>query len=180
MVEQKPETIKEIEIQGDNPKKLYQIVSNVAAELYFKNCFFEARLASSKETDSYAPFDVFIIVQGASSKTPIGFFTLQSLGNNRIMLRIPPRSRWHHDGALSPDELIIMGLSKSQYDEHFNQFIKSLEERLAHYGLKVTRGKRVWQWIKSHKIPSIIITVITLIAAIITIWGFASGFFSLE
>lgn len=52
-----------------------------------------------------------------------------------------------------------MGLSKSQYDEHFNQFIKSLEDRLAHYGLKITPGKRVWQWIKSHKILSTIVTI---------------------
>jgi len=38
--------------------------------------------------------------------------------------------------------------------------------------------QRLFQWIKSHKIPSIIITAIMLIAAIITIWGFVSGFFS--
>lgn len=41
-----------------------------------------------------------------------------------------------------------------------------------------TRYQKIWQWIKSHKIPSIIITAIMLIAAIITIVGFAMGFFS--
>jgi translation initiation factor 1 (eIF-1/SUI1) len=167
----------EIEIQGDDIKKLYPIIASVAAELRFKDCFFEARLASSKETDSYAPFDVFTI-KPTTSKTPIGFFALHSLGNNRIVLRVPPRSRWHHDGGLTPMELIVMGLSKSEYDEHFGQFIKSLEDRFAHYGLKVTPLKRLWQWLKSHKIFSIIITAIMFVAAVITIWGFASGAFS--
>lgn len=166
----------EIEIQGEDIKKLYPIITSVAAELHFKDCFFEARLASPKETDSYAPFDVFII-RPPASKTPIGFFALHSLGSNRIVLRVPPCSRWHHDGGLSATELIAMGLSKSEYNEHFGQFIKSLEDRFTHYGLKVTTLKRLWQWLKSHKIFSIFITAIMFIAAIITIWGFVSGTF---
>jgi len=63
------------------------------------------------------------------------------------------------------------------YDKLFNQFINSLEGRLIHYGLETTLFKRLWRWIKSNKIPSIIIAAIMLIAAIITIWVFASGFF---
>ena len=137
----------EIEIQGEDIKRLYPIITSVAAELRFKDCFFEARLASLKETDSYAPFDVFII-QPPASKIPVGFFALHALGNNRVVLRVPPRSRWHHEGALTPMELTVMGLSKSEYDEHFGQFIESLEERLTHYDLKLTSRKRLWRGFK--------------------------------
>ena len=38
--------------------------------------------------------------------------------------------------------------------------------------------KKLWHWAKTNKLWSIIIAVITLMAAIITIWGFVSGFFS--
>ncbi len=148
MGEQKSEEAREIEIQGNSLETLYPIITAVANELYFNNHYFEARLAQSKATNSYASFDVLVINPTTLSKIPIGLFTLQLLGNNRIMLRVPPRSRWHHDGALSPDELIRMGLSKPQYDEHFNQFVRSLEERLSHYGLKVTWYKRLWRWFK--------------------------------
>lgn len=138
----------EIEIQGDDIKKLYSIIASVAAELRLKDCFFEARLASPKETDSYAPFDVFIIRPPAANKTPIGFFALQSLGSNRIVLRVPPRSRWHHDGGLTGTEFIAMGFAKFGYDEHFGQFIKSLEDRFTHYRLKETLIKRLWRGFK--------------------------------
>ncbi len=37
---------------------------------------------------------------------------------------------------------------------------------------KAAKDYKIWQWIKSHKIPSIIITVITLGAAAITIYQF--------
>jgi hypothetical protein len=138
----------EIEIQGDDIKKLYPIVENVATELHFKDFLFEARPASSKETDSYALFDVFTITQRTASKTPIGVFALHSLGNSRIMLIVLPRSRWYHAGDLTPDEKIAMGLNESQYDEHFKQFIEHLEDRLKHYGLKVTWYKRLWRGFK--------------------------------
>ena len=50
-----------------------------------------------------------------------------------------------------------MAYSKSQYDEHFGQFIKSLEDRLTEYGLKVTPFKRFWKWLKeiNERIPGI-------------------------
>ncbi len=172
MGEQTVEKTKEIEIQGDSLEKLYPIITAVASELYFNNHYFEARLAQSKATNSYAPFDVFVINPTTMSRIPAGLFTLLLLGNDRIMLRVPPRSRWYHDGKLTPDELIIMGLSKSQYDEHFSEFLKSLKERLAHYGLivmpsRATLWQRIWQWLKSHKVLSIIgsvlITIITLL-----------------
>ncbi|MBA7604157.1 hypothetical protein ES703_11276 [subsurface metagenome] len=147
----------EIEIQGDNLATLYPIITMVASELCFKDCYFEARPAKSKEKDSFACFDVFVIELTTHSKVPIGVFALHLLGSNRIMLRVPPRSRWHHDGELSPGELIRMAYSKSQYDEHFGQFIKSLEDRLTEYGLKVTPFKRFWKWLKeiNERIPGI-------------------------
>jgi hypothetical protein len=175
----------EIELQGDNLSRLHPLITMVANELRFQDCFFEARLATPKATNDYNWFDVFVIdLTTRGTKISIGAFTLQLLGNNRIVLRVPPRSRWHHDGGLTGGEIMRMAFTENDKEESrfaqdcFSQFIKSLEDRLAHYSLKVTRGKRVWQWIKSHKILSIIITVIMLIAAVITIWGFVSGFFS--
>jgi hypothetical protein len=164
----------EVEIQVDSLATLDSIIASVASELYFKNCYFEVRSADSQRTNSSARFDVFIIGP-ATSKTPIGTFTLHWLGSNRAMLRVPPRSRW--GDSLTGGEKIRMGLSGSQYDEYFSQFIESLEDRFTHYGLKATPLKRLWQWLKSHKIFSIFITAIMFIAAIITIWGFVSGTF---
>ena len=173
MEEQTPEKTKEIEIQGDSLEKFYPIVTMVANELRFRNNFYEARLATSNVTDSYAGFAVFIIEQSAHIKTLIGAFTLLLLGSNRIHLRVSPRSRWHHDFDLTPAEIIKLGLIKKDEtdrkfnDEQFNQFIKSLEDRLAHYRIKVTRGNRVWQWIDTHRILSIL----AAFAAIATIFG---------
>ena len=145
------EKTKEIEIQGDSLEKLYPIITMVASELRFRNFFYEVRLATSNVTDSYAGFAVFTIDSSNMSKTPIGAFTLLLLGSNRIMLRVSPRSRWHHDFDLTPVEIITLGLIKKDenaeksYDEQFNQFIKSLEDRLTHYSLKITLPKRLWR-----------------------------------
>ncbi len=145
---------KEIEIQGDSLENFYPIITMVAAELRFRNHFYEARLANSNVTDSSAGFAVFTIDPTSMSKTLIGAFTLLLLGSNRIMLRVSPRSRWHHDFDLTPGEIIKLGLitndesDRKFYDEQFNQFINSLEERLAHYGLKVTWYKKLWRVVK--------------------------------
>jgi len=154
MDEQTLENTKEIEIQGDSLEKLYPIITMVSAELRFRNHFYEARLANSNVTDSFAGFAVFTIEPTSMSKTPVGAFTLLLLGSNRIMLRVSPRSRWHHDFDLTPSEMIKLGLiehdknDRKFHDELFNQFINSLEDRLTHYGLKITLLKRLWQWIR--------------------------------
>ena len=148
------EYIKEIEIQGDSLNKLYPIITMVSAELHFKDHFYEVRLTNLNNTDNYAGFAVLGIDPSDQSKTPIGAFTLLLLGNNRIMLRIPPRSRWHHDFSFTPLEIIKLGLigndknEQEFYDELFSQFIKSLQDRLTHYGLRVTPVKRIWRWIR--------------------------------
>jgi len=145
------EKTKEIEIQGDSLEKVYPIITMVAAELRFRNHFYEARLANSNVTDSFAGFAVFTIDPTSMSKTPIGVFTLLLLGSNRIMLRVSPRSRWHHDFDLTPGETMKLGLiehdenDRKFYDEQFEEFFKSLEDRLTHYGLKITRRKRLWR-----------------------------------
>ena len=154
MGERKVEKTKEIEIQGDSLEKLYPIITMVAAELRFRNNFYEARLANSNVTDSFAGFAVFSIDPTTMSKTPIGAFTLLLLGSNRIILRVPPRSRWHHDFGLTPVETLTLGFiandenDRKFYDEQFCQFIKGLEDRLGDYGLKVTWYKRLWRVIK--------------------------------
>jgi len=93
MEEQTLEKTQEIEIQGDNLEKLYPIITMVAAELRFKNHFYEARLANSNVTDNFEGFAVYTIDPTTMSKTPVGAFTLLLLGSNRIMLRVAPRSR---------------------------------------------------------------------------------------
>lgn len=145
----------EIELQGDNLSRLHPLITMVANELRFQNCYFEARLASSKATDDYNWFDVFITdLTTRGTKIPIGAFTLQLLGNNRIMLRVPPRSRWHHDGGLTGEEMIRMGLTEKDKEESsfahecFSQFMRSLEDRFTRYGLKLTSRKRLWRGFK--------------------------------
>ncbi|MEK7354283.1 MAG: hypothetical protein AABZ77_07250 [Chloroflexota bacterium] len=144
------EKTKEIEIQGDSLDKLYPIITMVANELRFRNNFYEVRLANSNVTDSFAGFAVFDIDPIGMSKTMVGAFTLLLLGSNRIMLRVSPRSRWHHDFDITPLETIKLGLitdggdEQKILDEQFNLFINSLGGRLRQYGLKVTWYKRLW------------------------------------
>ncbi len=136
-----------IEIQGDDLAKLYPIIRTVASELHLEDFAFEARTANSMATDSFAWFNVLIINRTTMNRIPVGAFTLQSLGGNRTVLIVPPCSEWgRYD--LNPGELAVMAYSGSQYDEHFSQFVKSLEERLADYGLKVTLRKRLWRGFK--------------------------------
>lgn len=148
---------KEIEIQVDRLATLDSIIRPVAHELFFKNCYFEVRSANSMRTDSFALFDVFIIDSTTKSKIRVGAFTLQWLGSNRAKLIVPSPKRWTWNHLSAEEKIKIglikherkrMGLSESQYDEHFNQFIKSLEDRLTHYGLKVTLPKRLWRGFK--------------------------------
>ena len=180
MEEQTPEKTKEIEIQGDKLENLYPIITMVAAELRFRNHFYEARLANSNVTDNFAGFAVFTIDPTSMSKTPVGAFTLLLLGSSRIMLRVSPRSRWHHDFDLTPSEIIKLGLiahNKNDgefYDELFNQFIKNLEERLTAYGLvvtplKVTLWREIYHWIKSHKVLSTVGTALIIVIALLGI-----------
>jgi hypothetical protein len=154
MGEQTLEKTKEIEIQGDSLEKLYPIITMVSAELRFREHFYEARLNKSSVTDNFAGFAVLTIDPTTMSKTPVGAFTLLLLGSNQIMLRVSPRSRWHHDFDLTPQEIMKLGFIEKDkidikfYDELFNQFIKTLEYRLTHYGLKITFFKRLCRWFK--------------------------------
>ena len=133
-----------IKIQGDDIATLYPLIRTVVSELRFKNFAFEARPAKSITTNSYAWFNVLVINTNTLSKIPIGAFTLQkSPGSNTIELRMPPPSEWcRYD--LNPTELELMAYSRSQYDEHFLEFIKSLENKLKDAGLIVTWYKKIW------------------------------------
>jgi hypothetical protein len=139
--------VKEIEIQGELGN-LDPIIASVAAERHFKNCDFDVRPVDSRRTNSFALFDIFIIERAANvSKIPIGAFTLQLLGTNRVILRVPPPSQrtWNH---LTPDEKIQMGLNEGKYNEHFKYFIKELDDVITHRGLKATWQRKIWQEIK--------------------------------
>jgi hypothetical protein len=96
---------------------------------------------------------------GAVAKRPIGAFTLQSLGSNRTMLTWLPRSRWGN-GNLTPTERSIIAYSGDEYDEYFGQFIKSLEDKLTHYGLKVMWHKKV-----CYELKDFLATIIAKFAA---------------
>ena len=145
-----PEKAKEIEIQAE-PQTIMPMVDEVARELCSHNFYYEARVAPTQESKgTFVWYNVLVMEAGkvgAIAKQPIGAFTLQSLGSNRTMLTLLPRSRWGN-GNLTPMERGIIAYSGDEYDEYFSQFIKSLEERLAHYGLKVTLCKRLWRGFK--------------------------------
>ena len=161
-----------IEIRGDDIATLYPIVRTVASELRLENFAFEARPAKSITTNSYAWFNVLIISTTTASKIPVGAFTLQKLPEgNTIELRIPPPSEWgRYD--LNPGELAVMAYSGSEYDEHFSQFIKRLQAKLKPRGLKW-----LWKCIKSHKVPSIILAIITFLAAVVYLVEYFTKFF---
>jgi len=137
-----------IEIRGDDIATLYPIVRTVASELRLENFAFEARPAKSITTNSYAWFNVLIINTTTASKIPVGAFTLQKLPeSNTIELRVPPPSEWgRYD--LNPSELAVKAYSRSQYNEHFLEFIKSLENRLKDDGLIVTWHKKLCYEVK--------------------------------
>ena len=172
MGKQTLEKTKEIEIQGDCLEKFYPIITMVAAELRFRNHFYEARLANSKATNTSAWFDVLIINRTTADSTPIGVLTLESPRSNRTTLRVPPRSQWLH-GDLSPRELTIMAYIEKDkdaiefYDKHFTKFIKCLKDEL-----KGTPFKLLWQWIKSHLRLSIFITFLVVVITLLgTNWA---------
>ena len=129
-------------IQGDDLAKLNPIIRTVASELHPENFAFEARPANSMATDNFAWFNVLIINRTTMNRIPIGAFTLQSLGSNRTVLRVPPRSEWGRYN-LNPEELAVMAYSGSQYDGYFSEFIKSLEHKFKDDGLIVTWCKNL-------------------------------------
>lgn len=145
-------------IQGNDLAELYPSIRTVASELHPENFAFEARQANSMATDSFAWFNVLIINRTTMNRIPIGAFTLQSTGSNRTVIRVPPCSEWcRYD--LNPGELAVMAYSGSQYDEHFLEFIKSLENKLKDDGLIVTWYKNPWYELKDF--------IATIIAKII-------------
>ena len=159
-VEKRPfEKAYKIEIQGDNLANFYPTIRTVASELHPANFAFEARLANSMATDSFAWFNVLLINRTIMNKIPIGAFSLQSPGSNRIVLRVPPCSEWGRYG-LNPKELAEMAYSGSEYDEHFLGFIKNLENRLRDNGLIVTWYKKLW-----HESKDFIATIIAKLVA---------------
>ncbi len=158
------EQAKEIEIQAE-PQTIMPMVDEVARELCSHNFYYEARGAPTQEPKgTFVRYNVLVMETGkvgAMAKRPIGAFTLQSLGSNsnRTMLTVLPRSRWGN-GNLTPMEQAIIAYSGDEYDEYFCQFIKSLDDKLTHYGLKVMWYKKVW-----YELKDFLATVIAKFAA---------------
>ncbi len=132
---------------------LLPLINTVANEQNIPNFALEAQPANSKATNTFAWLDVFIINRTTGVKTPIGVLTLQSLGSNRTILRVPPRSQWLK-GDLTPLQLAKMGYIKKDddaikfYDACFIQFLKGLDTTLKKYRIKVTFSKRCLQGFK--------------------------------
>ncbi len=156
------EEAKEIEIQAE-PQTIMQMVDEVARKLCSHNFYYEARRATTQESKgTFVWYNVLVMETGkvgAMAKHPIGAFTLQSLGSNRTMLTVLPRSRWGN-GNLTPMERSIIAYSGDEYDAYFCQFIKSLDDKLTHYGLKVMWYKKVW-----YELKDFLATVIAKFAA---------------
>jgi hypothetical protein len=140
--------VREIELQGEL-QNIEPIIFNVIAEGHYKNCDFDLRVVNSKSTSSFALYDVFIIDRTFATphKTPIGAFTLQLIGNNRLVFRVPPSSQWTW-GHLSPLEKIEMGLHEAKYKEHFIYLIKEIDTQIKRYRLKAAWYKKVWVELK--------------------------------
>ncbi len=171
---------KEIEIQG-NLANLDPFIAQVAAESHFKGCDFEVRQSTSvsNRKDTYPLYDVSVIDRTATSpsKILIGAFTLQLLGNNKIMLRVPPPSR-HTWGHLSPLEKIQIGLNKDRYNDHINYFIEKLENELKDHGFIATWYKKIWQGIEDHKIISILgalASIAAIVGVVVAILSYIRG-----
>lgn len=140
------ETALEIELQGDL-KTLCSIIDRMTKELRFEGCAYEARQYSKEVTETFVWYDVLYLDPSRISHIPIGAFTMQSLINNRVILTVPPRSKWIL-GGLSSKELMIIGYeeNKYKYDPHFNYFLDSLDRKFTRWSLKKTLRKRLWRW----------------------------------
>ena len=135
----------EIEIQVA-PKTLKPIIEKFTRGLHSNNYAYEVRLASLKSKDTFVWYDVFVIEPGIMKKRAIGALTLQAFRGNRTLLRVPPLPLWRRDGGLTPDESIVQEFNGPEHDELFRQFFEGLEDRLSHYGLKITLRKRIRHW----------------------------------
>ena len=140
------------------------VINTVAEELWYGNYKYKIRQAPLMEG-----YPIWFNVLLIPDDRPIGVFTLQMLAGNRTLLRVPPSSQWSSVG-LSGLELMKMGLAGSEYDQHFNYFIQRLKGELKRLGLKETWLQVSVRWIKTHRVVvSVMITVVFLVAAILTI-----------
>jgi hypothetical protein len=143
----------EIELIGD-VQKFCSLVKEVADELDITDYLIEAKLVNPNEAN-FAYFNIYSVfgshpspLGGHPSYTLIGVLTLKSIGAERTILRIPPRSQW--DRRISEArELLRMGLvgenQRALFDSLFARYIECLQTKLKSYGLKLTWYKRIWR-----------------------------------
>lgn len=166
---------REIELIGE-VQNFYHIIKEVADEIEMDGYIIEARLDNPDQVN-FGYFNVFSIAgNNQSSPVLIGVLTLKSIGPTRTILRRPPRSQWSQR-IYEARELLIMGeirentATKSLYDAQFTKYMDNLQAKLRNYKLKMTWYQKIWQWIDTHRILSIL----GAIAAIATIVGVIIG-----
>lgn len=77
---------------------------------------------------------------------------------------------------LPKEKTLFKFLEPEDWTSSFGQFLKRLSEELKSLGFKKSVHSKVWQWLKSHKILSIIILGIPFLAGVIYLMEFF-GFF---
>jgi hypothetical protein len=176
----------EIEIKG-TVETLRPIISMTESELSLDDqYYFKVRETASNKMNNLVNFAVFTIIKSSMSTIPIGAFSLFSLGDKRLMFRIAPESQWWcREYGFTPVEIITVGLIKepgnktnrSLYEELFQKFTKELRMNIRHYGLEITCIGKLWRWIESHKVLSIL-GAIASIASIIGVIIACLNYFS--
>ncbi len=141
----------EIELIGET-NNFCPIIKDIARELNISDYALEAKQVEQETTISSTWFNIFSFERKYPLAILIGVVTLKSIGSNRTILRISPRSEWSR--YIEGDELLHYALvledekDRTFYDAQFATYIECLHEKLKNYGLKQTWYKRLWRVIK--------------------------------
>jgi hypothetical protein len=136
----------EIELIGD-VQHFEPIIIQVANELDIPDYAINAKRIEN--TNTYSRFKILSTERSNPSFIPIGILTLTTIGNNRTILRIPPRSQWGRE--IHGEELVRMGYiegnitEKNFYDSQFAEYLSALNNKLQTYKLKMTWYRRIWR-----------------------------------
>jgi len=139
----------EIELIGE-ARNFAPVIDEVASELNIPDYAIEARLENQDEIN-FLYYNIFSINRRNASRMLIGVLTLKSIGAERTILKVPPRSQWKQ--RILGDNSVRVGLVLSNedpqyrafYDEQFSKYMKALLRNLKRYGLTLTWSKRLWR-----------------------------------
>lgn len=161
-------------LQG-TPEEIAPHIARIAQEFEFQGFKYLAQEVSYKSSQfskhltilcgEYVGPQISFIGDTEDEEHPqnrcIGMFILQALPNTRTLLISKEKEPYELDNA----------------DSYFSSFLNKVFLELRQLGFVETLPKKVWQWIKTHKVPSIITTIIMLAAAVITIILYVKGVF---